>query len=420
MSNTAPQTLKGFRDFLPAEKIARDYVAKKITKTFELFGFEPLETPTLEYASLLLGKYGEEADKLVYTFEDKGKRQVGLRYDQTVPTARVLSQYQHQLPKYFRRYQIQNVFRADKPQRGRFREFTQCDIDIFGTKSPIADAEIIACTYAAFKDIGFPQIKIVINDRQVLFHYLNQFASEDLAVNSIIQTIDKLDKISPEAAIEELIKRGMSSSQAKDCLDSIKNAQPTDSLVDVIKTANSLGVSENDLIFNPYIARGLDYYTGSIFEIQIPIETFAVGSFAGGGRYDNLIEQLGGADTPAVGVAFGFDRIVEAAQTLNLIPQSNQSTQLLITVFDSSTLPYSLKVADQVRLAGIRTEIFPAQDNLPKQLKYANKKGIPFVAIIGPDEAEKEVITLKDMHTGEQSTLHLNEVVTKLSTSTNT
>src|SRR3989337_4262963 len=162
--NQPLQTLKGFRDLLPAEKRARDFVTKKLVETFENFGFSPLETPTLEYASLLLGKYGKEADKLVYTFKDRGKREVGLRYDQTVPTARVLAQYQGKLPQYFRRYQIQNVFRAEKPQKGRYREFTQCDIDIFGSTSPIADAEIIACTYFAFQNVGYPQLKIYIND----------------------------------------------------------------------------------------------------------------------------------------------------------------------------------------------------------------------------------------------------------------
>src|SRR5258708_3739464 len=172
MSNQTPQNLKGFRDFLPTEKRKRDFVLQKVVEVFERFGFAPLETPTLEYASLLLGKYGAEADKLVYTFTDNGDRQVGLRYDQTVPTARVLAQYQNELPKMFRRYQTQNVFRAEKPQRGRYREFTQCDIDIFGSTSPIADAEILACTYAAYQNIGFKNIQLKINDRQTLMSSL--------------------------------------------------------------------------------------------------------------------------------------------------------------------------------------------------------------------------------------------------------
>src|SRR3989344_5010964 len=182
-----PQTLKGFRDFLPEEKRKRDFVAQKIKEIFELFGFEPLETPTLEYATLLLGKYGKEVDKLLYTFKDRGDRELALRYDQTVPTARILAQYQSILPKYFRRYQIQNVFRADKPQKGRYREFTKCDIDIFNSTSPVADAEIIATTYFAFKNVGYPEIKLYINDRQTLFRYLKPYKSKSLNIFSIIQ-----------------------------------------------------------------------------------------------------------------------------------------------------------------------------------------------------------------------------------------
>lgn len=177
-NDQTPQNLKGFRDFLPEEKRCRDFVMEKIKQTFELFGFEPLETPTLEYSSVILGKYGQEADKMVYSFTDKGSRELSLRYDQTVPTARVLAQYQNKIPKYFRRYQIQNVFRSDKPQKGRFREFTQCDIDIFGSTSPLADAEIIACTYFSFKNIGFPNVILRLNDRQILFNVLKPYATE--------------------------------------------------------------------------------------------------------------------------------------------------------------------------------------------------------------------------------------------------
>ena len=201
MSNNAPQTLKGFRDFLPTEKRKRDYISGIIRATFERHGFEPVETPTLEYASLLLGKYGAEADKLVYKFEDQGERQIGLRYDQTVPTARLLAQYKHTLPKYFRRYQIQNVFRAEKPQKGRFRELTQCDCDIFGSKSPLADAEVLAVFYNVYKNIGLQDIRIVINDRQTLVQNLSPFATETVDVFSIIQSIDKLDKIAAEGVI---------------------------------------------------------------------------------------------------------------------------------------------------------------------------------------------------------------------------
>src|SRR3989338_8552311 len=190
------QTLKGFRDFLPAEKRARDFVQGKVTETFIRFGFEPVEPPTLEYASLLLGKNGKEADKLVYSFTDRGEREVALRYDQTVPTARLLSQYQNELPKYFRRYQIQNVFRADKPQKARYREFTQCDCDIFGSSSSLADAEILAVFAAVYQDLGFKKIIIAVNDREELIAALQPFTTDSVSVFSIIQSIDKLDKMS--------------------------------------------------------------------------------------------------------------------------------------------------------------------------------------------------------------------------------
>lgn len=408
---TQIQTLKGFRDFLPAQKRVRDFAAKKITETFERFGFEPLETPTLEYAELLTGKYGDEADKLVYIFEDKGGRQVGLRYDQTVPTARVLSHYQSELPPFFRRYQIQNVFRADKPQKGRFREFTQCDADIFNAPEPIADAEILAVFFALFNSIGIKDIHILINDRQSLMQAVSPFVTSEVAPTSIIQSLDKLDKLSQDQVEAELTAKGLEPSQAKQVIATLNSTPPPSSLQAIQQTALDLGVSENNLVYSPTLARGLDYYTGLIFEAVLP---GLPGSLGAGGRYDNLIEQLGGPPTPAVGFGLGFDRTVEAAQSLNLVPQANQGTQLLITVFDSSTLPYSLKVANQMRQSGIRTEVYPTFDKLPKQLKLANKKQIPFVAILGPEEAANQTITIKNMQTGTQQIVSPQEAITLL------
>jgi histidyl-tRNA synthetase len=405
------QTLKGFRDFLPQEKRARDYVADKIKETFELFGFEPIETPTLEYASLLTGKYGEEADKLVYTFEDRGGRKVGLRYDQTVPTARILAQYQQLLPKYFRRYNIQNVFRADKPQAGRYREFTQCDPDIFGSTSPLADAEIIAVTYWALKNIGFnPQL--IINDRQVLFTTLSPFATNTVSVASIIQTIDKLDKMTQEAVVTELSNKGLTPERAKNCLECIKDALPTENLKTILKMLPRLGVDENNFGFNPSIARGLDYYTGMIFEVKLP--EYDNGSVGGGGRYDNLIKQLGGPDIPAVGIGLGFDRIVEAAIKLQLIPDFSSSATILIGAIDETCGQYLLESATSFRKNGVKTEIYPAIDKPGKILSYANKQKYPYVSIIGPDEASKGVVTLKNMTTGEQTTAPLDELISTL------
>src|SRR3989338_11438730 len=250
MSNQIkPQTLKGFRDFLPDEKRKRDFVAQKIIEVFERFGFEPLETPTIEYASLLLGKYGKEADKLIYSFKDRGGRDLSLKYDQTVPTSRILIQYQNTLSRYFRRYQIQNVFRAEKPQKGRYREFTQCDIDIFGTTEPLSDAEIIACTYQAFKNLGFDTVKIKINDRAILFDSLDQFASDKVSVLSVIQSIDKLDKMSQEFVVAELIKKGLSDQIAEKIITSINKATISANLKQIISITNQLGIPREDILF---------------------------------------------------------------------------------------------------------------------------------------------------------------------------
>lgn len=413
--NNKTQTVKGFRDFLPSEKKRRDFVAKKVIETFELFGFEPLETPTLEYANLLLGKYGKEADKLVYTFKDRGDRELALRYDQTVPTARVLAQYQQILPKYFRRYQIQNVFRADKPQKGRFREFTQCDIDIFGSNSPIADAEILAASYFAFKNVGFSEIELYINDRSILFNSLKPFVNDKADIFSLIQTVDKLDKIGRSAVATELSeKKGMDYDTADKLIMSISTALKSKKLSEIIELTKNLGVPDLAIKFKPYLARGLDYYTGMIFEVMIP--GYGAGSCAGGGRYDKLIEQLGGINIPAVGVAFGFDRMVEAAEFLKLFQKNEVKTKVLMSIFDLSTRTKSLEIAKFLRENKITVEVFPTEDKLDKQLKYADKKGIPYVIIIGPDEIKKSVVKLKNMKTGDQQELTQTKLLEKLVT----
>lgn len=408
-----PQTLSGFRDFLPDQKRKRDWMTGKIIEVFERFGFEPLETPTLESASLLLGKYGAEADKLVYSFKDNGDRDVGLRYDQTVPTARVLAQYENELPKYFRRYQIQNVFRAERPQKGRFREFAQCDIDIFGSTNPLSDAEILACTYFSFLNAGFKKVILKLNDRATLLSNLEKFATESVTVFSIIQSIDKLDKISEANVAEELKKKGLTEETTNGVLGIIKNAQCSSQLSYIIALAVKLGVPKSALVFTPALARGLDYYTGMIFEVSVP--EYGTSSLGGGGRYDKLIEQLGGNSTPAVGIAFGFDRMIEAAELLKLFTLKNLGTQALVTVFNPSLLDRSLEVVNSLREAGIASEFYiEPGDKLEKQLKYADRKGIPYVVIQGPDEAARDVVKLKTLATKEQEEIRVEEVITKL------
>lgn len=402
--NQPLQNLKGFRDLLPAEKRARDFVAATLKQTFETFGFAPLETPTLEYASLLLGKYGDEADKLVYTFEDRGGRQVGLRYDQTVPTARVLTQYQGKLPQYFRRYQMQNVFRADKPQKGRYREFTQCDIDIFGSTGPLADAEIVACAYTALRAVGFQKIELRLNDRQTLLAAVESFATDTVGVFSIIQSIDKLDKLSPEAVATELVAKGLSKAAAEQVLSQIKKAEKSTNLAEIEQILSDLGVPSEAVVFTPALARGLDYYTGMIFEAVIP--EYGAGSCGGGGRYDNLIGDLGGPTIPAVGFAFGFDRVVEAAKELGLIPTTG-GTQVLAALLSQDTRPATLEAVAQLRQNGTAVEIYPTVDKLAKQLKYANQNDIPYILMIGEEEAKTEQVSLKNLATGEQALLSL-------------
>ncbi len=404
------QTLKGFRDFLPVEKRNRDYVIGRIRHVFERFGFDPIETPTLEYASVLQGKYGEEADKLMYTFEDKGGRVVGLRYDQTVPTARFLSQYIGVLPKYFRRYQIQNVFRAENTQAGRFREFTQCDCDIFGSGSSVADAEILVVFYQVYKELGFDSFIIRVNDRQTLFETIKPFESADLSTLSIIQTIDKLDKIKEEGVTQELVKKGLTQEKAKQLLDNLNETKIPVSLQLILEQAEKLGVPKDVFEFQPYLARGLDYYTGLIFEGII--QEYGSGSVGGGGRYDNLISDLGGPQVPAVGFAVGFDRTVEVLEKLQLIPDTENGTRVLVTVFDEMLASDAFEIAKKLREQDINTEVIPTTtDKIGKQFKYADMKKIPFVIIVGPDEAKENKLTIKNMKSGEEKKIEIKEVV---------
>ncbi len=394
------QTLKGFRDFLPEESRKRQFAINKLKGVFESFGFEPLETPALEYEEILLGKYGDEGDELMYRFEDNGGRKVALRYDETVPLARVVAQYGNKLPTPFKRYQIQPVWRAENTQKGRFREFLQCDIDTVGVVSSYADAEIVSVIAKAFEQLGFKGFKILINDRQVF---------KDVPAQAI-RILDKLKKIGREGVIEELEKIGVSSK----LLQKFETLAPSENLKNIFSCLEEFGASKEKVQFSPTLARGLDYYTGVIFELEV--EGYSAGSVAGGGRYDNLINMFKGADTPAVGVAFGFDRIMEAMEQFNLFPKDLTTTKVLVTIFNKKLAPNSIDVADRLRLRGINTELWlDAESKLDKQLKYADQKKIPFAIIIGPEELEENKLTLKDLKKKTQSTLALDEAILKLS-----
>lgn len=403
-------TLKGFRDFLPEEKQRRDWVQGRIIAAFQQAGFLPLETPTIEYREVIMGKYGEEADKLVYQFVDNGDREVALRYDQTVPLSRVVAENRFNLALPFRRYQIQNVFRADKPQRGRYREFTQCDIDIIGSQSALADAEILATTYQAFQNVGILDVELRVNDRQVLLTTLESFATEAVSVLQIIQSIDKLDKMPATAVQAELVDKGLEAEQADKALRAVQQAKMSENLKEIFAVAQELGVPEKSLVFSPAIARGLDYYTGMIFEIISP--TFSAGSLGGGGRYDNLLNDLGGVDLPAVGVGLGFDRIVEAAEAVNCIPEDELGgAEVLVTVFSEEQQLDSARITQELRKSGIRAELFGQVDKLGKQFKYANKLNIPWVIVVGPEEVVQGMVQLKNMRNGEQSVVTLSSAI---------
>ncbi len=390
-----PRTLKGFRDFLPDEARKRRYVINKLVEVFESYGFEPLETPALEYKEILTGKYGDEGEKLMYQFTDQGERQVAMRYDQTVPLARVVAQYQNELPTPFKRYQIQNVWRAENTQKGRYREFVQADVDTVGVDSSTADAEILATVEKAYRELGFKNITLLVNDRAIF---------EGLSTKAVI-IIDKLNKIGEEKVIEELEKIGVN----KDQFESIKNAQPTERLENIINTAVALGVPQNVLKFDPTLARGLDYYTGLIFEVVS--SDYPAGSLCGGGRYDELIGMFSKNTLPAVGCAFGFDRTLEAMEELDLFPKDLFSTQVLVTVFTEEFSKQSLEVGAQLRSNNINTEIYlDSSAKMDKQLKYANKKNIPYVVIIGPEEVKENQATIKTLSTGEQKKVSITSL----------
>lgn len=408
-----PQTLKGFRDFLPLEAKKRQYVINILKKVFESYGFEPLETPALEYEEILLGKYGQEGDKLMYRFEDNGKRKVALRYDQTVPLARVAAQYQNELPMPFKRYQIQNVWRAENTQKGRYREFLQCDIDTVGTPSPLADAEIIEIAINAFTKLGFKNFKILINDRENLKFKTNGIAlSQDRNILAV-RIIDKLRKIGKDGALREFLENGFTEEEVGEILQTTEKAKLTPRLTEVFSILKQLGVSDTQYEFSPTLARGLDYYTGIILEIEV--EEYTVGSLGGGGRYDNLIGLFTNRPIPAVGLGFGFDRLMEAMEELKLFPTDLQITKVLVTVFSSELLDKSIKICEILSKENINQELYiDPNAKMEKQLKYADKKQIPFAVIIGPDEAKNNTVTVKDLKTRNQKTVPVDQLVSLL------
>jgi len=398
---TALKTLKGFRDFLPVAAMQRQWIKNKMIQVCELWGYEPLETPTLEPLELFAGEIGED-EKLFYRFKDQGNRDVALRYDQTVPTCRVIGQYFEQLVFPFRRYQIQSAFRAEKPQKGRYREFTQFDIDIFGIVSPLADAEVIAVTLDIYRQLGFKSATALINNRDLM----KGIPYKAIAV------IDKLKKIGPGGVIQELVTKGIDIASARSYLQFVKNIQPDDTVKTIFDYLSKSGFSNECYLFEPTLARSFSYSQGPIWEIIIPEYDSSVG---GGERYDALVERISGKRIAGTGIAIGFDRTLEAAITCGLVPNFSAVSKVLVTVFSQELWSQSINVSKILRNNNIAVELYPDPVvKLDKQLKYANRRGIPFVIIIGPEESEKGVVKLKNMKTGEQKTLLINDVVKKL------
>jgi histidyl-tRNA synthetase len=384
-----PQILKGFRDFLPVDAMKRQYVIDIIRRIFELYGFEPIETPAIEYLEVFTGNIGED-EKLFYKFKDTGGRKVALRYDQTVPTCRFIAQYPDKITLPFKRYQIQTVWRAEKPQKGRYREFLQCDADIFGVENRVADGETIALTIDIFKNLGFKNPVAVINDRALY---------QDIPYKAIV-AIDKLKKIGKEGVVAELISKGYSQNEAKELLIKVEAIKPNEELKTIFKYLEDYGF-KNNYQFNPTLARSFSYSTGTIWEIVV--SEFDAGSLAGCERFDSLVSRFSNREVPAVGFAVGFDRTVLAMEELGLFPDIKTKTKILVTVFDKSLVKDSQKITQKLRGQKINTDLYSDPSaKLDKQLKYADKKGIPYVVIIGPDEISKEIIVLKDMKSGKQ------------------
>jgi histidyl-tRNA synthetase len=430
MSQIAPRVFKGARDFLPEQMLHRERIIEVMRTVFRKYGFAPLETPAIEYLDVLTGKYGEDADRLIYRLDYKPgtKDAAALHYDLTVPFSRVVAM-NPDLPLPFKRYQIQPVWRADRPQphQGRFREFYQCDIDAVGSSSLLIDAEMVAITYEILKSLGFSTFLIKINNRKIL-NGITQYAGLPADMTQeVCRSIDKLDKMPWSEVEKELIEKAMPKASIRkleallcrqitldNLAQALENIPTAQEGISETKTLFSylelLNVDAGHYTFDLSLARGLDYYTGPIFETKITDQPH-MGSLTGGGRYDGLIGMLSGRDMPAVGTTLGLDRIFTAMQQLGMLEEIKTSTKVLIAQFSADTLGHCIRLAADLRSAGIATEIFPDAAKLKKQFAYADKKGIPYIAILGESEINKGTISLKDLKTGQQMSLSFEQLV---------
>ena len=450
-----PSIPKGTRDFGPDEMIKRTYIFDTIKSVFRTYGFLPLETPAMENLSTLLGKYGDEGDKLLFkilnsgdflsgvapeTLQDADANrnalsvkmcEKGLRYDLTVPFARYVVQHQNEISFPFRRYQIQPVWRADRPQKGRYREFFQCDVDIIDSRSLLNEVELIEIVAAVFKKLGI-RIALKMNNRKILYGIAETIGHAD-KMTDITVAIDKLEKIGIEAVNEELLSKGISE-QAVAALQPILSLSGTnreklrqlraviggsetgiagiDEMETIFGYVEALG-TELDIELDLSLARGLNYYTGAIFEVKA--KDFAIGSICGGGRYDDLTGIFGMPGMSGVGISFGADRIYDVMCGLCLYPEeAGVTTRVLFLNFGETEQPAALRAMKQLRAAGIPCEMYPDAAKMKKQMEYANRRAIPLVVIIGSDELAAGNATVKNMATGEQQAVPLAELAARL------
>ena len=431
-----PSIPKGTRDFGQIEMARRNYIFDTIKGVFQLYGFQQIETPAMENIGTLMGKYGEEGDKLLFRIQNSGEKaslapEKGLRYDLTVPFARYVVQHREELSFPFKRYQIQPVWRADRPQKGRYREFYQCDVDVIGSDSLLGELELIQIVEEVYRRLGI-RVCLHINNRKILAGIAEVIGAPEKIVD-ITVAIDKLDKIGVEAVNAELKERGVSDEQVgklqpilnlsgttadkltalktilADSEIGLKGVEEMEVVFELVESQESRVESTLDIELDLCLARGLNYYTGAIFEVKAL--DAQIGSITGGGRYDNLTGIFGLPGVSGVGISFGADRIYDVLTELDLFPKALQSsTRVLFATFGEDELRYALKWAKALRAKGIAVEVYPEATKMKKQMGYADAKQIPFVAIVGGNEMETNTVMLKNMASGEQTQVTLEEL----------
>lgn len=421
--------MSGFRDMLAEQMIPRNAMTRTIQEVYEGYGFTPLKTPALERLSTMTGKYGDEADKLMYKFQDNGGRDVAMRYDQTVPLARVVAQYSGQLVMPYKRYAVGEVWRGESPQHGRYREFTQFDADTVGTTSSVADTEIVAMMSDAMTALGADSL-IRVNNRRILDGLASMVGAEtEEASIGIISTIDKVEKIGKQAVIgaiaenygdrggnlveEYLSVEGSSHDKLRSIGSLLTGSEAVEegvqNLTEVFDMLDGVGYTNDQIVFDQTIARGLDYYTGIIYETTLK-KAESLGSVCSGGRFDNLIEAMGGPSLPAVGTSIGVDRLYDGLKQLGILRIANTTSEVLVTNFESSSAPTYMKIATLLRKAGVPSEVYYDAARMKKQLRHADKVGIPYVILAGPDELSRGTAVIKTLSSGEQVEVALDEI----------